>query len=631
MALAGDWELWRDFAVRSAGFPVEGLEAFGPGDESGRLAAVAAEPTFGEAVMWQNRAAYANAVAKVAVGSPTKPSRARQREEVVASYWQRYCAKNDTIGFFGPLAWGRFADDGPALAVRSGALVARRDVHFEAWAVQALAAALDPDMRIAAGPHTEHELRTALERHRDDAVRARGLDALAALEAARDGVAEAAPESLEMALARLDAVFVDLTGRDPTRNPGMAYGARTLCYLDCLRDLDVRIGPPLIEELAPTLQVLFEAGRWYSGRVCAIGRRVIEEALPGGDPAPFAPVLGEVVRTLFDTPPQLHDEVAELHRRLSRLLAGPDQATIGTRAVAAFADHQPAWRPGVFSSVDLQIAAADEAAVNRGEYLAVVGDIHLGGNPLVQGVFAHRHPDRRAFFSDFVASVGSGLPVLLPPWAPTMGVESRGLPATTDDMVHVAVLPDTRAPSGRRTWLAGELLVDGMDLVDRHGELRAPLIDVFWLPIFVSGVRVLTLLPDDEHVPRTTVGRTVLRREGWRIAPADIPERAEDVARFAYDHGMPRRVFTKSPLERKPMYLDVESPVLCRILCRQARHAAAQPAVGPLAFTEMLPRPEDCWLADAGGRRYVAELRIVAEDRSGQRRRTTSEPGVERP
>jgi Lantibiotic dehydratase, N terminus len=620
MALAGDWELWRDFAVRSAGFPVEGLEAFGPGDESDRLAAVAAQPTFGEAVMWQNRAAYANAVAKVAVGSPTKPSRARQREEVVASYWQRYCAKNDTIGFFGPLAWGQFAHDGPALAVRSGALVTRRDVHFEAWAVQALAAALDPDMRIAAGPHTEDELRAALERHRDGAVRTRGRDALAALEAARDGVAEASPESLEVALARLDAVFVDLTGRDPTRNPGMAYGARTLCYLDCLRDLDVTIGPPLVEGLAPTLQVLFEAGRWYSGRVCAIGRQVIEAALPGDGPAPFAPVLRQVVRTLFETPPQLYDVVAELHRRLSRLLADPDPATVGPRAVAAFADHQRAWPPGVFSSVDLQIAAPDEAAVNRGEYLAVVGDIHLGGNPLVQGVFAHRHPNRPAFLNDFVASVGSGLPVLLPPWAPTMGVESRGLPATTDDMVHIAVLPDTRAPYGRRTWLAEELLVNGMDVVDRNGELRAPLIDVFWLPIFVSGVRVLTLLPDDEHVPRTTIGRTVLRREGWRIAPADIPDRAEDVARFAYERGMPRRVFTKSPLERKPMYLDVESSVLCRILCRQARHAAAQPAGEPLTFTEMLPQPEDCWLADADGGRYVAELRIVAEDRSWQRR-----------
>jgi len=616
MALAGDWELLRDFAVRSAGFSVAGLGTFGPGDESAALTAVAAEPAFGEAVMWQNRAAYANAVAKVASGSPTKPSRARQREEVVASYWQRYCAKNDTIGFFGPLAWGRFADDGPGLAVRSGALVARRDVHFEAWAVQALAAAVDPDLRIAAGPRTEHELRTALEHHGDGGVRTRGLEALAALEAARDAAAEAPPEALGAALEHLDAVFVDLTGQDPTRNPGMAYGARTLCYLDCLRDLDVTIGPTLVKDLAPTLQVLFEAGRWYSGRVCAIGRQVIEAAVPDDGRAPFAPVLQQVLRTLFETPPQLHAELAELHRRLGLVLEDRDEGTIGSRAVAAFADYQPAWRPGVFSSADVQIAAVNEAAVEHGDYLAVIGDIHLGGNPLVQGVFAHRHPNPQAFFEDFVAAVGSGLPVLMPPWAPGLGVESRGLPATTDDMVHIAVLPETRAPDGRRTWLPGELLVEGMDLVDRGGDLRIPLIDVFWLPIFVSGVRLLTLLPEAEHVPRMTIGRTVLRREGWRIAPADVPARAEDVAAFAYERGMPRRVFTKSPLERKPMYLDVESHVLCRVLCRQARQAAARPVAEPITFTEMLPQPEDCWLADRDGGRYVAELRIVAEDRS---------------
>ena len=33
LPLSGDWALWRDFAVRSAGFPVSGLEVFGPGDE----------------------------------------------------------------------------------------------------------------------------------------------------------------------------------------------------------------------------------------------------------------------------------------------------------------------------------------------------------------------------------------------------------------------------------------------------------------------------------------------------------------------------------------------------------------------------------------------------------------------
>ncbi len=137
--LLGEWELWRDFAVRSAGFPVSGLEAFGKGDETIRLRGVACDPMFREAVTWQNPEAHDNAVLKLADGSPAKPNRMRQREELVGSYWQRYCAKNDTIGFFGPLAWGRIEDDGPPLAMRSGALVARRDVHLEAWPIQTLA------------------------------------------------------------------------------------------------------------------------------------------------------------------------------------------------------------------------------------------------------------------------------------------------------------------------------------------------------------------------------------------------------------------------------------------------------------------------------------------------------------
>lgn len=63
-ALAGDRTLWRDFAVRSAGFPVAGLDVFGPGDEHGRLRDVAGDLLFRGAVMWQHPAAAANAVAK---------------------------------------------------------------------------------------------------------------------------------------------------------------------------------------------------------------------------------------------------------------------------------------------------------------------------------------------------------------------------------------------------------------------------------------------------------------------------------------------------------------------------------------------------------------------------------------
>lgn len=612
VALAPGWRLWRDFAVRSAGFPVSGLEVFGSGGESARLRGVAADGAFLEAVTWQNPAVVGHAVLKVAAGGSGKPSRARQREELVASYWQRYCAKNDTIGFFGPLAWGRFVDDGPPLRVCSGALVRDRAVHFEAWPVQALAETLDSEMRVPTGPWPERDLRRLLEQHPDAAVREGGLAALDRLEAARDAVAASPPEALGQALADLDGVFVELTGREPTRNPGRAYGARTLCYLDCVRDLDVEIGPRLIAEVAPALEALFEAGRWFCGRVNAIGERVIEQALPAGGREPFGPVLGRVLGTLMQLPPELADLVEELHERMAPLLADPDPATIGARAAAVFADHTRAWPHSVFQSVDVHIAAPDEAAVAAGDYLAVLGDMHLGSNPLMQGVFAHSHPDPSALMRAVVAAVGEGRPILLPPWGPGMGVESRGFPATSDDMVHLAAHPDTRAQGGRRTWLPQELFVEGADLVDEHGALRIPLLDVFWLPIFISGARSFELLPNAEHASRVTIGKTVLRREGWTIPASEIPDRPEDVAQFARDRGMPRRLFTKSPLERKPMYLDTESSILAAILCRQARKAAVDGNNDRIRFTEMLPTPEQCWLTDKDGQRYVSELRLVA-------------------
>jgi hypothetical protein len=615
--LVDDWMLSREFAVRSAGFPVSGLEVFGPGDESARLQVVACDPAFREAVTWQNPAALANAVVKVAEGSSSKPSRARQRAEVVASYWQRYCGKNDTIGFFGPLAWGRVSDDGAAMRVRSGVLVRERSVHFEAWPLQALAESLDPQLAVAAGPWPERDLRALLAAHPDGGVRERGLGALARLEAARDAVAAAPRDSLLDALSALDATFVELTGLEPTRNAGRTYGGRTLCYLDCMRELEVELGAPLLAELAPALETLFEAGRWYCGRVNEVGRRVIERALPPGGRGPFMPVLIDVIRTLMALPPELAVEVAELQRRLALLLADNDPATIGTRAVAAFADHEPAWSLAAFQSIDLQHSARDDDAIAAGDYHAVLGDMHLGSNPLVQGVFAHRHPDPQRFLADLIATIGAGTPVLLPPWAPGLSGDSRGMPATSDAFVHIAALPDTRAQNGSRTWLPHELEVDGGDLVDRTGELRLPLLDVFWLPIFVAGVRSFHLLPEqEEHAPRLSVGRTVLRRETWNIPADAIPERAEDLAAFGRERGMPRRVFAKSPLERKPMYLDLESRLLSGILCRHARQAAAQPDRQTIHFTEMLPTPDQCWLTDPAGNRFAAELRLVAVDAS---------------
>jgi hypothetical protein len=322
----------------------------------------------------------------------------------------------------------------------------------------------------------------------------------------------------------------------------------------------------------------------------------------------------EALRTIMQVPPELADEVAELQRRFARVLADPDATTIGERAAAIFSDRLPAWRHAAFHSIDLQIAAHEEADVIAGEWLAVVGDVHLGNNPLMQGVFAHRHPNPPNLLRLQHNAIGSRFPVLVPPFAPGMGVDARGAPLLPDDAIRIAAMPDTRAPGRQRTWLPHELLVDGSDLVDPSGALRLPLLEVFWLPIYISTARTFDPQPEQDHAPRLAIGHTVLAREAWNVPATEVPTRGQDIAAFARGLGIPRHVFVKSPLERKPMYLDTDSPVLARILCRHARHAAANSSQHRIRFTEMLPTPEQTWLRDADGNRYVSEMRLVALD-----------------
>jgi hypothetical protein len=295
------------------------------------------------------------------------------------------------------------------------------------------------------------------------------------------------------------------------------------------------------------------------------------------------------------------------------LLADPEPSTLAARARLAFADRVPAWRFSGHQSVDLQIAARDEQAIRDGQYFAVVGDSHPGANPLLQGVFAHRHPAPARLRELQRREAGAALPFLLPPWGPGMNAEARGVPVLDDDAVHIAMSPESAAPNGRRTWQPHELWVESSgDLIDASGALRMPLAEVFSTPIFVAGVRSWIPLPGGEHSPRLVVGKAVLRRESWSVPGARAPGDADVLAAWARDRGMPRRVFVKTPVERKPFYLDFDSPVLRRMAARHIRQSAAAPE--PVGFTEMLPGPEDCWLADPEGRRYTSELRLVAFD-----------------
>ena len=111
---------------------------------------IVGDPRFREAVIWQNRQVLHTGMDGLLAASPggevKKDKLLRKREMLVANYWQRYCVKNDTVGFFGPVGWAKFVSEGEALGVRPGdSLLAARTVYFDGWCLDALAEELDRD------------------------------------------------------------------------------------------------------------------------------------------------------------------------------------------------------------------------------------------------------------------------------------------------------------------------------------------------------------------------------------------------------------------------------------------------------------------------------------------------------
>jgi hypothetical protein len=94
------------------------------------------------ALLWQNMEAYETSYRRLLAKGDVLTSRDRLKAGRLLRYVGRYAAKNDSIGFYGPIAWARVAGDG-GLTFRSGqSLVSSGWAAMEWWAVQQLAARL---------------------------------------------------------------------------------------------------------------------------------------------------------------------------------------------------------------------------------------------------------------------------------------------------------------------------------------------------------------------------------------------------------------------------------------------------------------------------------------------------------
>jgi len=703
---------------------------------SEEIADIAREDRFREAVLWQNRHAVETALDELAArpaAARARTSKRRQHEELAASYLQRYCTKNDTIGFFGPVAFSRLNDEGEAVSVRCGAgLVQQRAVYFETWCIEALAETLgrNPALRpwlaprlkssfhlhdrtlhrpfgkpialpeaqasliarcdgrrvayevardLVADPaapfrteeevyrlleelckgrvltwalqvppdlHPDRRLAELLSRIGPEPLRAEALATVEAMQRARDRVASAAgdPNALDAALRDMESTFRRLTGTTPRQREGQTYAARGLVYEDCRRDIEVAFGPELTRRMGPPLSLVLRSARWLAAELA----RGAEEKLralyaqlrrhTGTDAVDAYAFFTSALPAIFFHPGRKETLAAierDLYARWSRVLGPLPEgerrvrfavSELEDRFAAEFGDAGPVWTLIHYFSPDVMISAEGEEAFRRGNLELVLGEVH-GGNTLLWSCFISQHPASEEVTRFLEREAGSATVVL--PQALQHGWPRRVSHGLTLPGGHYFQFADD-LPSGPEglPLPAGDLVIEetagGVRARTRDGRVSFHPIDLFAAYLTNECTALIGgILEPAPHTPRVSFDDMIIARERWSFTAAELDfaeiqdpqDRFLALRRWAGSLGLPRFCFFKVEIERKPCYLDLDSPISGDLFARFVRAAREAGPEVRVSVSEMAPRLDQAWLRDAAENLYTCELRLAASDR----------------
>ncbi|MEK6278953.1 MAG: lantibiotic dehydratase [Acidobacteriota bacterium] len=698
---------------------------------------IASGDDFREALVWQNREAFRNGVKHLldaSANKTSKPSAQRAREALVAKYLQRYCTKNDTIGFFGPVGWVRLMHEGEPIAVRPGPrLVASRNVYFEVWCIDAItetlaqqrslkywtaprqmsylsldgtslllparaplklsakqAAVLNAcdgelsareiarsllrnaslgfsneaeifqlldqlresdfivwELEVPVELYPERTLRRMLERiDDDDNLRRTSLATLTELEDRRREVEGAAGDAtkLDLALGNLDAAFSRLTKASATRSAGEMYAGRTLVYEDCRRDIEIEIGPEPIAALADPLSLLLTSVRWFSFSIAALYKQIFREIYSeiairaNAQTIDFPTFWYRIYPHIFgETKKPVNDVLAGLQERWAQILVVPSDVRrvsyrsedLRARVLKTFDAPSSGWKSAIYHSPDVMFAASSVTDIQRGNFNFVLGELHVSNNTLRPAVFCTHHPAPADLIHYYERDRTRTRAVPLIPKSRWPSRSARMLPTLSSSSDYrIQLSPDAHTAPRDKVLPFGSLVVetDGDELIarTRDGRVRVDILDIFSDIPTLSIWNGFSILSPQNYQPRITIDRLVVCRESWTFAPADLEfafektdtERFVAARRWARGLGIPRFAFFKSSSERKPLFVDFDSPLYVDLFAAAVR--SCEDSVSgkqQIVVSEMLPAIEQVWLPDANDRHYASELRMVIVDR----------------
>ncbi|MFI0723501.1 lantibiotic dehydratase [Streptomyces sp. NPDC021224] len=448
---------WGAAADRWSGAVRRYLAAFEDAQEAATagLAALLRRSEVQEAVHLSNPDVHRNMLEPfLARGGPLNAARRRARRQLY-TYLQRFCAKNETVSFFGPMGYGRTVP-GDRVALRTG-LPRRREVFLASWAARELAAAIagDPRLRtvlpfrptgrpaatadgtaalravpadgaalpalaaalgrplretavrlgrlvaqgalefgVAAGPYDLDPLGTMLDglgRMPEAASRTSWPAVLRELRGLLAEVADTPFPARTAVVARLEDAFTAATGKPARRGAGAVYADRAVFYEECSSPFALEVGEGVAAGWARALAAALELSTAHGAEVQTAARRRVIAAL-GAAPGGDAP----------DAPVEL------TFRAYAERLSGVFDPG-GSRFAA---DHVPRYPaagaekltaqmvaaaqrlPGDrYAVIDLCPAAADTDGLAGAEL--VLGRCHH--HLLTDGWLATMAPDREAF------------------------------------------------------------------------------------------------------------------------------------------------------------------------------------------------------------------------------------------
>ncbi|MCD9188124.1 MAG: lantibiotic dehydratase family protein [Pyrinomonadaceae bacterium] len=693
-----------------------------------------------EAIIWQNRQAYRDFI-KPWLETPLEISqkniRSRRKELLLTNYLQRYTTKNDSIGFFGPVTWGKITESRNGITLNEGEnFLSYRNVFTEGWAIDILADTFVketeetswlkpkkfPFVRVEgdklfvadekpqslprkfvsvlqlcngtldlseitrkviedseSGIDSEREVFNIIQMLEKRQIISNGLEVpwiadfpaqmtfeeklaeyiekigkaeakkgieskfaeyLSALDETRNSAGNV--EKLDRSLEDLEAVFTELTGKNANRNAGKTYAGRTIVFEDCRRDVSVLAGKNIVEAIFPALNLLFKSTRWLTGRTAELFNQAFETTFretlqrTGSQNIEFYEFWKQVNGLFFHETSNLTQEIVpEFQRKWQKILNIPgDKNSVNyssdelTQAVEnEFPAEFPGWSTAKYNSPDIMISAADIDQLNCGDFLYVMGELHLGVNTLMNSMFVRVSENPAEIMKGFFEDFPNPRFIIVPP---KEMVTSRNYPLFNLSKDFYLGFTKNAVDLGRGNYLEiSDLIVEKIDgelfVVSRNGKLRFPLKTVF--ADILSGIctNLFKMIEQTEHTPRITIDQLVVRREAWRLAfselsfafPKESHERFLEAQIFRRQRNLPKEVFIKITGEIKPFYLNFESPHLVENVCKNIKNQFEQNEAGSAVFSELLPSFENLWFTNRKNEHFTSEFRFVFVDKKG--------------